>query len=77
MRTAGKPFGIEPSAYTQLADYEFPGDVAELWVLIERLVAGCRGDTVRVADVELLRLGGPARRSGVSGGHVRKDPISA
>jgi len=80
MRVVGKPLGIEPSAYARLAEYDFPGDVAELSVVVQRLVASCRGDMVRVADVELVALGGPNRQSGQSvalGGRVRKDPISA
>jgi hypothetical protein len=80
LRVVGRPLGIEPSAYARLAEYEFPGDVAELSVVVQRLVASCRGDMIRVADVELIGLGGPPRQSGpsaASGGRVRKDPISA
>jgi hypothetical protein len=77
MRAAGRPLGIEPSAYARLTDYEFPGDVAELGVVIERLVRECRGDTIQRADIEDLGLGGVKARSSVSGGCVRKDPISA
>jgi|HubBroStandDraft_1064217.scaffolds.fasta_scaffold06787_4 hypothetical protein len=77
MRAAGRPIGIEPSAYARLVDYEFPGDVAELNVLLQRLVAGCAGDTVRLTDVEVIGLGASNRGSRASGGRVRKDPMSA
>ncbi len=79
MRAVGRPFGIEPAAYARLANHEFSGDVAELSVVIKRLVAVCRGDTVRVADVEvgLNRLDGRYGASGTSGAPVRKDPMSA
>ncbi len=77
MRAAGRPIGIEPSAYARLVDYEFPGDVAELNVLIQRLAAGCAGDTVRLSDLEVIGLGASNRGSSASGGRVRKDPMSA
>jgi hypothetical protein len=77
LRSVGRPFGIEPSAYARLADYEFPGDVAELWVIVQRLAVACRGDTIRQADVDALELFRPGGRPGASGGRVRKDPISA
>jgi hypothetical protein len=77
MRTAGKPFGIEPSAYARLVDYEFPGDVAELNVLIQRLAARCSGDAVRVTDMEAIGFGALVQGSRASGGRLRKDPMSA
>jgi DNA-binding NtrC family response regulator len=77
MRTAGKPIGIEPSAYARLVDYEFPGDVAELNVLIQRLVARCSGDAVRVTDMEAIGFGALVQGSRASGGRLRKDPMSA
>lgn len=76
MRTLGRPFGIEPAAYARLANHEFVGDVAELSVVIKRLAAICRGDTVRVADVE-VSLNPLDGRCGAAGGPVRKDPMSA
>ncbi len=77
MRVIGKPVGIEPSAYAQLTNYEFPGDVAELSVVVQRLVAACRGDTVRVGDVEALGIRAIEARSSAPRGRIRKDPISA
>lgn len=88
VRLVGRPIGIEPAAYARLAEYDFPGDLAELSVIVQRLVASCRGDTVRIGDVELVGLDGLNGQSGQSGrqlspqssqsgSHLRKDPISA
>lgn len=70
LRARGRPVGIEPAAYVRLAEYPFPGDDAELAVAVRRLVAECKTDTVRVADLEALDV----PRFGSS---RRKDPLSA
>jgi DNA-binding NtrC family response regulator len=80
LRSTGRPVGIEPAAYAKLAEYEFPGDSAELVVVVRRLVERCRGDAVRTADVDSLGLPGIEPRPSAAGevrGRVRKDPISA
>jgi hypothetical protein len=74
----GRPVGIEQPAYARLIEHPFPGEDAELAVIVQRLVARCRGDVVRVADVDALRLSLPASGSAYprSSGR-RKSPLSA
>jgi hypothetical protein len=71
LRIVGRPLGIETSAYARLAEYDFPGDDRELLLVVERLVARCRGDTVRAADVDALGL------MWESAQRKKKDPILA
>ncbi|MDP9150335.1 MAG: hypothetical protein M3O36_10395, partial [Myxococcota bacterium] len=52
LRVHGRPVGIEPSAYARFVEHPFPGEDAELAVIVRRLVARCKGDVVRVNDVE-------------------------
>jgi transcriptional regulator with AAA-type ATPase domain len=56
LRTLGAPVGIEQAAYARLCSYDFPGDDAELVAIAASLVAGCDGQTVRLDDVERLRV---------------------
>jgi hypothetical protein len=72
LRVLGRPVGIEPAAYARLAEHPFPGDDAELSSIVQRLVAHCGGDTVRLGDVEALRV-----FARPSEGKRRKDPLSA
>jgi len=58
LRVRGTPVGIEDAAFARLAEYAFPGEDAELVSIVQRLVAGLRGDVVRAADVDALRLVG-------------------
>jgi hypothetical protein len=60
LRVKGTPVGIEAAAFARLVDHPFHGEEAELASLVQRLVATCAGDVVRVADVEALGFG--ARR---------------
>ncbi len=71
LRIVGRPLGIDTSAYARLAEYDFPGDDRELLLVVERLVSRCRGDSVRIADVDALGLmwEHPQRK--------KKDPILA
>jgi hypothetical protein len=74
LRVLGRPVGIEHAAFARIVDYAFPGEVAELAALVQRLVARCASagrDVVVAADVEALRLG-PSVGEG-----RQKDPISA
>ncbi len=80
MRAVGRPVGIEQAAYARLIEYAFPGDEAELAVIVQRLVARCRGDVVRLGDVDALRLPGVSAstgRRGQGGSRPRKAPLSA
>jgi DNA-binding NtrC family response regulator len=52
----GTPIGIEDAAFARLADYEYPGDEAELRVLVQRLASSARGELVRAVDVDGLGL---------------------
>ncbi|MDP9035184.1 MAG: hypothetical protein M3O50_10275 [Myxococcota bacterium] len=52
LRVHGRPVGIEPSAYARLVEHPFPGEDAELAVIVRSLVGRCKGDVVRVEDVE-------------------------
>jgi hypothetical protein len=56
LRVKGTPVGIEHSAFARLVDYPFPGEDAELAAIVQRLVASCSGEVVRVPDVEALEL---------------------
>jgi hypothetical protein len=60
LRVFGRPVGIEHAAYARLVEHPFPGEEAELAVVIQRLVARCAGDVVRAADVDALHPSGPA-----------------
>jgi hypothetical protein len=78
LRVLGRPVGIEQAAYAQLVEHLFPGEDAELGVIVQRLVVRCSGDVVRAADVDALRLfsGQPlTAHPGPSG--RRKSPLSA
>jgi hypothetical protein len=77
VRSLGRSVGIEPAAYARLADYEFPGDVAELTVLIERLVARSKGRAITLADLEEVGFRGVLRKRGGGESRARKDPMSS
>lgn len=64
LRVKGTPVGIEAAAYARLVEHPFPGEEAELAALVQRLVAACSGDVVRVADVEALGFGRPPPADG-------------
>jgi hypothetical protein len=55
----------------------FPGEEAELAVLVQRLVSLCSGDVVRAADVDALRLPGHAASGPRPATGRRKSPLSA
>jgi hypothetical protein len=71
LRVLGRPVGIERAAYARLVEYPFPGEEAELASIVRRLVSHCRGDVVRAADVDALRLVASPEPE------MRKDPLSA
>jgi transcriptional regulator with AAA-type ATPase domain len=55
IRRAGEPLGIEPQALSVLVDYTWPGNEAELRLVIERAARAATGVRVGVAD--LARIG--------------------
>jgi hypothetical protein len=59
LRVLGRPVGIEHAAYARLVEHLFPGEDAELAVIVKCLVARCSGDVVRAADVDPLLLRSP------------------
>ena len=78
LRVHGRPVGIDHAAYARLVDHTFPGEDAELAAIVQRLVAQCRGDVVRAADVDALELGLPRPHAVAEApGRPRKDPLSA
>jgi DNA-binding NtrC family response regulator len=77
LRALGYPVGIEQAAYALLIEYAFPGEDAELTVVVQRLVARCRGEVVRVADVNSLSLVPRARAVRQPSTKHRKSPLSA
>jgi hypothetical protein len=77
LRVLGRPVGIEQAAFARLVDYPFPGEDAELGVIVQRLVARCRGEVVRAADIDALRLLAETRPETQTRGRRRKDPLSA
>jgi hypothetical protein len=56
LRMRGAPIGIDDAAFALLMAYPFPGDYAELVLIVRRLVASLSGDVVRDKDVRDLRL---------------------
>lgn len=56
LRVKGTPVGIEDAAFGRLVEYPFEGEDAELASIVQRLVAVCKGDVVRAADVDGLKL---------------------
>jgi hypothetical protein len=72
LRVLGRPVGIEHAAFARLVDHPFPGEEAELAAAVQQLVARCKGDVVRAADVDALELGRP--RPALA---PHKDPLSA
>ncbi len=80
LRVLGRPVGIEQAAYARLVEHLFPGEEAELGLIVQRLVVRCRGDVVRAADVDALRLSAAlvsAPGAGRSSTGRRKSPLSA
>jgi hypothetical protein len=78
LRVLGRPVGIEQAAYARLIEYPFPGEDAELAVIVQRLVTRCAGDVVRASDVNALRLGGRRRAAaGPMSAARRKSSMSA
>ena len=77
LRVFGRPVGIEHAAYARLVEHPFPGEEAELAVMIQRLVARCAGDVVRAADVDALHPSGqPPAQSRDPAAARRKGPVS-
>jgi DNA-binding NtrC family response regulator len=48
------PVGIEPDALAALSGHDWPGNVAELLVVLERAVQACSGARVRLQDLPPL-----------------------
>ena len=72
LRARGAPVGIDDAAFARLLDHPFDGEDAELASLVQRLVAGCEGNVIRVRQVDALLAAEPdvvpaarARASGV------------
>jgi hypothetical protein len=59
LRVHGAPIGIEAAAFACLVEHPFDGEDHELASIVTRLVQHVRGDVVRLADVEALRLEDP------------------
>ncbi|MCA9581724.1 MAG: sigma-54-dependent Fis family transcriptional regulator [Myxococcales bacterium] len=54
-RTAGRPvMGIDPEAMEKLTAHDWPGNLPELWRVVERAVDRARGPRVVVADLPPL-----------------------
>jgi PAS domain S-box-containing protein len=68
-RRAGKPFTIAPDALDLLARYPFPGNIRELWNIVERLAVSCRTGRIDVPELPLeitqaaLSASAPASRT--------------
>jgi hypothetical protein len=78
LRVLGRPIGIDPAAYARFIEYPFPGDDAELAVIVRRLVPRCTGDVIRIADIDALRLTSPSQGSARTRPRSpRKSPLSA
>jgi len=74
LRVLGRPVGIDHAAYARIVEYPFLGEDLELAAIAQRLVASCKGDVVRAADVDALHLPMPDDDPGRS---AEKDPSPA
>jgi DNA-binding NtrC family response regulator len=71
LRVRGAPVGIEDAAFARLAQYDFPGEDAELVSIVQRLVGRLRGQVVRAPDVDALGLGNARSEPYAGGGPIR------
>jgi PAS domain S-box-containing protein len=62
-RKVGRRRAFAPDALEALAGYQFPGNIRELWNLVERLVVTTPGETIMAGDLpaEIAGAGNPAR----------------
>ena len=67
---ARDPIGIDQSAMSALVDHDWPGDVAELDLVIERAVAKALGKTITVADLPPLAWPGGDELESLEGSYV-------
>jgi two-component system response regulator HydG len=67
---ARDPIGIDQSAMSALVDHDWPGDVAELDLVIERAVAKAAGKTITVADLPPLAWPGDDDLESLEGSYV-------
>ena len=67
---ARDPIGIDQSAMSALVDHDWPGDVAELDLVIERAVAKAVGKTITVADLPPLAWPGADEQESLDGSYV-------
>jgi DNA-binding NtrC family response regulator len=67
----GRRRRITPAAMTRLAQHPFPGNVRELWNLIERLVITTDAETVDLPDLPPEVAGLPIPATGRAGGSRR------
>ena len=56
LRVRGRPVGLDAGAFSRLVEYPFEGEEGELASIVTRLVKNARGDVVRGADVDALRI---------------------
>ena len=64
------PIGIEQTAMRALVDHDWPGDVAELELVIELAVAKARGKTIALADLPPLAWPGTDEHDSLEGTYV-------
>jgi len=64
------PIGIEQPAMRALVDHDWPGDVAELELVIELAVAKARGKTIALADLPPLAWPGTDEHDSLEGTYV-------
>lgn len=67
---AREPVGIEQQAMGVLVDHDWPGDVAELELVIELAVAEASGKTIALADLPPLAWPGANEGESLSGTYV-------
>lgn len=67
---AREPVGIDQAAMVALVDHEWPGDVAELELVIELAVGRTSSKTICVADLPPLTWPGAARGEPLDGTHL-------
>lgn len=64
LRRLGRPVGIDDGAFALLCEHPFPGEDAELALIVQTLVGRIEGDVVRAADVRALGLPAPESEDG-------------
>ena len=62
VESGNAPYVLNPSAFTKLKNYTFPGNVRELENILARAVTICDGNHLDAEDISLPKTSGPSSR---------------